>query len=92
LQKKYPSVKKDIGKLAEQLKIDPKMGIPLGNSCYKIRMQISSKGQGKSGGARVVTYVWISEHSVFLLSIFDKSEAESISDKDLSERLKKLGK
>lgn len=66
------------------------IGTPLGNECYKIRLAIRSKGQGKSGGARVITHVWVSETTVFLLSIYDKSEAETISDKDLKERLKYL--
>ncbi len=64
------------------------MGTPLGNDCYKIRMTISSKGKGKSGGARVITYVKIIETSIFLLSIYDKADAANISDKELKERLK----
>ena len=66
------------------------MGIALGNDCYKIRMAITSKGKGKSGGARIITYVAVIQSNIFLLSIYDKSEAENISDKELKERLKKL--
>ncbi|MBS1604438.1 MAG: hypothetical protein JST42_17365 [Bacteroidetes bacterium] len=51
-------------------------------------MAISSKGKGKSGGASVITHVQITKENTFLLSIYDKSEAESISDEDLLERLK----
>lgn len=51
LAKKYPSLKKDIAVLAAQLQKEPKFGVPLGNNCYKIRIAITSKGQGKSGGA-----------------------------------------
>ena len=40
LAKKYPSVKKDIADLAARLLKEPKMGTPLGNDCYKIRMAI----------------------------------------------------
>jgi mRNA-degrading endonuclease RelE of RelBE toxin-antitoxin system len=90
LAKKYPSLKKDISSLASKLRLDPKMGVPLGNNCYKIRMAISSKGRGKSGGARVITYVQIVETNIFLLSIFDKADAANISDKILQERLKGL--
>jgi mRNA-degrading endonuclease RelE of RelBE toxin-antitoxin system len=54
LAKKYPSVKNDLAVLAAALQRDPKMGVPLGNDCYKIRMAISSKGKGKSGGIRVL--------------------------------------
>jgi hypothetical protein len=42
-----------------QLEAQPKSGTPIGNDCYKIRMTISSKGKGKSGGARVITHVHI---------------------------------
>lgn len=90
LAKKYPSVKKDIKELAEKLIENPAIGTPLGNDCYKIRMTISSKGKGKSSGARVITHVAVVEFNIFLLSIYDKSEAENISDKELKDRLKML--
>jgi len=90
LAKKYPSLKKDMAVLAAQLQKEPKLGIPLGNNCYKIRMAITSKGQGKSGGARIITFVQILETNIFLLSIYDKADVANISDKDLKERLKKL--
>ena len=51
-------------------------------------MTITSKGKGKSGGSRVITCFKIDKHTVFLLSIFDKSDQENISDKDLRELLK----
>jgi len=47
--------------------------------CYKIRLSITSKRKGKSGGARVITYVHITKQLVTLLSIYDKSEKESIT-------------
>jgi len=90
LSKKYPSIKKDLAALADQLLKEPKMGVPLGNDCYKVRMAISSKGKGKSGGARVITHIAVIQSNIFLPSIYDKSEAENISDKELKERLKKL--
>jgi len=43
---------------------------------------------GKSGGARVITYVKITSDKVFLLAIYDKSDKEDISDKELNELLK----
>lgn len=91
LAKKYISVKSDLAALAAKLSKEPKMGIPLGNNCYKTRMTISSKGKGKSGGARLITYVQIIEANIFLLAIYDKADADTISDKELKERLKKLG-
>jgi hypothetical protein len=90
LVKKYPSFKNDITDLLIRLQNDPLSGTPLGNNCYKIRMAISSKGQGKSGGARVITYVQIIKTTIFLLSIYDKADAANISDKELQERIKRL--
>jgi len=90
LAKKYPSIKKDIAALAQQLLQQPQMGTPLGHDCFKIRMAISAKGKGKSGGARVITHVQVTKEDIFLLSIYDKSEAENITDKALLARLKNL--
>lgn len=87
LVKKYPSLKNEYFDLVQSLKTSPQQGFPLGNHCYKIRIAILSKGKGKSGGARVITYLQVIESSVFLLTIFDKSEKENISDKELSELL-----
>lgn len=62
----------------------------MGHDCYKIRMAISSKGKGKSGGARVITFVQIIKTTIFLLSIYDKADINNISDRELQERLKRL--
>jgi mRNA-degrading endonuclease RelE of RelBE toxin-antitoxin system len=90
LLKKYPSVKNDIIDLVAKLIKEPKMGIAIGNDCYKIRMAITSKGKGKPGGARVITFVQIIETTIYLLSIYDKADTSNISDKILKERLKGL--
>ncbi|HEY5968829.1 MAG TPA: hypothetical protein VIU35_12705 [Chitinophagaceae bacterium] len=92
LLKKYPSIEKDLAVLADKLQQDPRMGTPLGHDCYKIRMAISAKRQGKSGGARIITNIWIAGTTIYLLSIYDKSEIANISDKDLLERLKHIGR
>lgn len=88
LAKKYPSLKNEFFELIQDLKKHPEQGTPIGNSCYKIRLGIASKGKGKSGGARVITYLQITDTTVFLLSIYDKAEQENIPDKELSELLK----
>ncbi len=88
LSKKYPSLKADLLELITKLENQPKLGTSLGNNCYKIRIAITSKGKGKSGGARVITYYLTSENAVYLLSIFDKSEFETIADSVLKELLK----
>jgi mRNA-degrading endonuclease RelE of RelBE toxin-antitoxin system len=88
LAKKYASLNADLRLVTKELKQNPTMGDPLGRSCYKVRMAIESKGRGKSGGARVISYVEIVENTVYLLSIYDKGETETISDSQLNDLLK----
>ncbi|MBK7128888.1 MAG: type II toxin-antitoxin system RelE/ParE family toxin [Crocinitomicaceae bacterium] len=90
LAKKYRSIKEDLGKLISSLEKNPIQGKSIGKSCYKIRMAIASKGKGKSGGARVITHLFVQETTVYLLSIYDKSEKENIDDMELMEWLKKI--
>ena len=77
--------------MTESLQENPTMGKPLGRDCYKVRMAISSKNQGKSGGARVITCVKIVDDTLYLLSIYDKSEQENIPDDEIDAVLKSLG-
>jgi mRNA-degrading endonuclease RelE of RelBE toxin-antitoxin system len=90
LSKKYPSLKHDLRAFVELLAEEPRQGTPLGKGCYKVRMSIASKGRGKSGGARVITCVRIVDHEVWLLTIYDKSQQDSITDKELSALVEKL--
>jgi len=88
LVKKFPSLKKEFAQLIKLLQENPRSGISIGNNCYKIRIAISSKGKGKSGGARVITHIQISQTTVYLFAIYDKSEQSDISDADLKEWVK----
>ena len=80
LSKRYASIKSDIVQLQSELEQNPFLGTPIGRQCYKIRLAIKSKGQGKSGGARVITCVLAVKETVVLLTIYDKSEKEDISE------------
>ncbi|MBP6625336.1 MAG: addiction module toxin RelE [Chitinophagaceae bacterium] len=99
LMKKFKSLPKDLLLLEKKLIQEPRLGFPLGNDCYKIRLKITSKGKGKSGGARIITLVeneiigmvQISEEEeifISFLSIYDKSAVGNISDKELKELIK----
>ncbi len=83
LSKKYPSLKTEFIDLVTSLEEVPVQGKPIGNGFYKIRLSIASKGKGKRGGARVVTYVKIIDQVVYLTTIYDKSEKDNISQKEL---------
>jgi len=83
LAKKYASLKSELAELNNELTRNPEIGTPLGNNAYKVRLAIRSKGKGKSGGARVITYLINEDKEVYLLTIFDKSEFDNIDDKIL---------
>ena len=92
LSKKYASLDEDMKELIEELQENPTLGKSLGNNAFKIRLAISSKNKGKSGGARIITYFVTEENEVFLLSIYDKSEQESVSDKAIKALTKTVSK
>jgi mRNA-degrading endonuclease RelE of RelBE toxin-antitoxin system len=84
LKRKYPNIKQDFLELAEILKEDPITGhTNLGKDCYKIRMQISDKGKGQSGGARLIINVVIKNSEVYILSVYDKGGKETVTDGEL---------
>jgi len=87
LIKKYASLKGELEELGEELSENPEKGIPLGNNVYKIRLAIASKGRGKSGGARVITYLKTEQGNIYLLSIYDKGKKDTISDKEINDIL-----
>lgn len=91
LARKYPSIENDYENLLRELQNNPISGDPLGNNCYKVRMRIASKRAGKRGGARVITCVKIVDNKLYLVSIYDKSERDTITKKEMEFILKKSG-
>jgi len=63
----------------------------LGQNLYKIRIAGSGTNKGKSGGARVITYVFLANAIIYLTDIYLKSEYDTIGANLLLERLKKQG-
>lgn len=88
LIKKYPSLKLELAELFCELEENPTLGSSLGSDIYKIRLAIASKSKGKSGGARVLTFVKVTETSVLLFSIYSKSEAETLSKSEIQNLIK----
>ena len=80
----------------DDLRSNPVMGTPLGEGVRKVRMTISSKGKGKSGGARILTYSVNKESDeeikLTVLSIYDKSKISNVSDEYISFLVKELKK
>lgn len=90
LAKKYASLGRDLIALGVRLEDEPRLGTALGMSCYKVRLAITSKGSGKSGGARVITYVQVVRNRVALLTLYDKSERDTITLKELKSIIETL--
>lgn len=87
--------------LEKELIARPRSGTSLGHDTYKIRLKISSKGKGKSGGARVISFLEITlvsitekitdeEITVNLITIYDKADIDNISDKELKELIRNI--
>ncbi|MEN0046887.1 MAG: hypothetical protein AAF806_07520 [Bacteroidota bacterium] len=96
LSKKYRSLKNDLAVLFETLVENPYQGDQIKPDVFKVRMAIKSKGKGKSGGARVITYVETTiietEEStdLYLITIYDKSDATNVSDAYISQIIESL--
>jgi mRNA-degrading endonuclease RelE of RelBE toxin-antitoxin system len=90
LRKKYPSLNTDLEKLGEQIMENPRMGDEIFEGCFKIRFAIKSKGKGKSGGGRLITFVKVEGKRIYLLTVYDKSDQEDISIAYLRAILKDL--
>ena len=94
LRKKYPSFESDYNAFLDELEKNPFSGEPLGKHTYKNRMAIASKGKGKSGGARVITYNLQKKSDdevlITLMSIYDKSDIENVSDAYLRSLVEKV--
>ena len=92
LYKRYRSLEADTDLLVESLLQNPYQGADLGRGLRKVRMTISAKGKGKSGGARVITLILAyseEEAEIGLLYIYDKSERESLTDSEFMELLRR---
>ena len=92
LLKKYVSLKEELKELFEELAKNPFLGTSLGDNCYKIRLAVKSKGKGKSGGIRVITYLINENEEVYTIDIYDKSERDTVNDKELNQMIEKLKK
>jgi len=88
LAKKYKQIKIDMKELQEELQLNPKAGIALQHSCYKIRIANSSTPTGKSGGFRVVYYFVDNNNKIFLMTIYSKTQKDNLSENELLELLK----
>jgi mRNA-degrading endonuclease RelE of RelBE toxin-antitoxin system len=97
LIKKYISLKTELRDLHLSLMENPEQGTLITTDVYKIRMGVKSKGRGKSGGLRVITFVETliiakieqideantTEKIVNLIAIYDKTDTANIAQQDI---------
>jgi len=94
LEKHYHSIRRDYDIFLSESKANPQMGIDLGDGVHKIRMRISDKNKGKTGGARVITFTVIvaaEESCLYLVCIYDKSECENMTTDEIRIILRESG-
>ncbi|WP_425392946.1 hypothetical protein [Ekhidna sp.] len=90
--KKYRKFGEDLKSLKQSLELNPEQGVALGYNIYKVRLALTDKNKGKSGGARVITHVLmeIDKKRVRLISIYDKSEIDAVPVKEIKELVKRI--
>ena len=94
LAKRHRSLKNDFDVFAKSLKSDPFQGVELAPGIRKVRLAITSKGRGKSGGARVITYTVVAAENngnVYLIDIYDKSDYSTIDVSVIQSVIEDLG-
>lgn len=93
LAKRHRSLKDDMLDFSRSLRENPFQGVELSPGIRKIRMAIASKGKGKSGGARVITYTVLAaemEGRIYLMGIYDKSDFSTVDLSVLKEIARKI--
>ena len=93
LKKKFPFLKEEIVELINELIENPHLGTNLGANLYKIRVATKGKNSGKSGGFRVITFLIkknVDGNEINLITIYDKSEQDTITKEALLKLIKKI--
>ena len=94
LAKRYRSLIDDYEAFLDNLRLNPLQGDEIAPHVRKIRMAITSKGRGKSGGARVITFnALVSEQDgkIYLLLIYDKADTPNVKMNVIKEIIEELG-
>lgn len=90
LKKRFRLIDSDVTKFLHSLESVDNLGISLGDGIYKVRIANSDKNKGKSAGYRLITLLQIIESNIYLIYIYDKSDLENISEKELDEMIRGL--
>lgn len=89
LSKKYNFIKDDVKDFISNFNNVHQEAISIKGNLYKIRLSNSNKNKGKSAGYRIYYYVKIND-TVYLLTIYDKSQIESINENSLTQYVNEI--
>lgn len=89
LAKKYRNIKEDTTSFIQQFETAHQQATHIHSNLYKVRLANSDKQSGKRGGYRIYYYIKIDE-VVYLMSIYDQSQIESINEDILLEYIQEI--
>ena len=89
LQKRFKSIEDNCDKFLDNIQCTDDLGIHIGNGIYKVRISNSNKQSGKSSGYRLISYLKLIDKKLYLMYIYDKSDLDNISEKEIDTLVKK---
>lgn len=89
LSKKYNLIKEDLNNFVLDFDTIHKESTSIKNNLYKVRLSNSNKNKGKRAGYRIYYYLKVND-TVYLLTIYDKSQIESINENTLNQYIEEL--
>lgn len=87
LVKRLPAAKEQFAEFSKTLQANPLQGSPVGHNCFRLTLAI---GGARKGTTKLCVYTHIIGEVVYLLTIYDKAEAEIISEKALLKPLEEI--
>jgi len=84
LAKKFNLLKNDLEGFINNFDDYHSTATNISNNTFKVRLSNSNKNRGKSAGYRIYYYIKL-EESIYLLTIYDKSQIQSINEEILTE-------
>jgi hypothetical protein len=64
---------------------NPKSGTIISGTGGVRKVRFARKGQGKSGGFRIIYYFYTVDYPVYLFTVFAKNEKDNLTDKEKKE-------
>jgi|GEM_PF-3660565 len=88
LKDRYPEIVTDIYFFYYELIENPRLGIPLSNSCYEVRLANLSKNINEN--CRSIIYHVDKDKNIYFISIYIKSEKNDISEVEFEKILTEI--